>query len=85
MREMFQKMVVEKDASLIPHYYHREFLLFTNGQEIDFSAFLRSHEEYYASPIQYSIEYDEETLMEVGESISPLVIQASHPKRSKSC
>jgi hypothetical protein len=31
---------------------------------IDYKEFIRSHEEYYASAIQYQVRYDEATLFE---------------------
>lgn len=53
-----------KDASLIPHYYHEDFLLYTNGQEQNYKEFLTSHIEYYASAKEYKIEYDDESFLE---------------------
>ena len=64
LKEMFSEMVLKKQASRIPHYYHSEFLLYTNGTTMNYVEFLQSHQEYYASPIQYQIEYDEETFLE---------------------
>lgn len=83
LKEMFDKMVIEKNTSLIPEYYHSDFLLFTNGIQMDYTAFLKSHEEIYASPIQYQIEYDEETLLEKGNKISArLWITISKPHQN---
>lgn len=70
LKEMFNKMVVQKDASLIPVYYHKEFLLYSNGQEMNYESFLESHKVYYETPIQYQIEYDDETLIEQGDRIA---------------
>jgi hypothetical protein len=64
LKEMFAEMVVKKDASLIPKYYHEDFLLYTNGHEMDYKTFLESHEKYYATDIQYTVDYDEETFVE---------------------
>jgi len=64
MKEMFEKMVIKKDASLISQYYHYEFLLTTNGEKVDYEKFLKDHETYYKTDIQYKIEYEEETLLE---------------------
>lgn len=46
-------MLIEKNASLIPFYSHEDFLLYTNGIEINYLQFLQSHKEYYQTPIQY--------------------------------
>ena len=49
LKEMFSEMVIKKDASLIPIYYHENFLLYTNGEVTDYQAFLTSHQEYYST------------------------------------
>jgi hypothetical protein len=43
LQEMFSEMVIKKDASLISHYYHPDFLLETNGQEQDYTTALQLH------------------------------------------
>ena len=48
LKEMFNEMVLKKNASLIPKYYHREFILYTNNVVIDYQAFLDSHIDYYS-------------------------------------
>lgn len=70
LKEMFAEMVVKKDASLIPTYYHRQFLLYTNGQVTDYDEFLASHQGYYATQRTYSVEYDEDTLLEQREKVA---------------
>ncbi|MCD6027511.1 MAG: hypothetical protein K0R08_2030 [Solimicrobium sp.] len=70
LKEMFTEMVQKKDASLIPFYYHENFLLYTNGQITNYNQFLSSHEEYYATEKTYSVEYDEMTLLEQEEKVA---------------
>jgi hypothetical protein len=70
LKEMFHEMVLRKDTSLIPYYYHPDFILYTNDQKTDYQAFLESHEKYYATPIKYEIEYDNETFLEQGDKIA---------------
>lgn len=70
LKEMFSEMVLKKDTSKIPVYYDEDFLLYTNGQITDYAEYLRSHEEYYSSPKQYAIEYDEETFVESNERVA---------------
>lgn len=70
LKEMFAEMVIKKNASLIPHYYHKDFLLITNGIEMDFEQFLKDHETYYQTSIQYQVKYQEETFIEEGEKIA---------------
>ncbi len=70
MKEMFEKMVVKKNASLISKYYHPDFLLTTNGEEMNYEKFLKDHEAYYQTPIEYRIEYEEETLLQSGNKVA---------------
>lgn len=63
-------MVEAKDATLIPKYYHPEFICYTNGEEIAYPSFLSSHEEYYATSIQYQIEFEEKTLVEKDNKVA---------------
>ena len=70
LQEMFKEMVLKKDASVIPLYYHPDFLLYTNDVAMSYNAFLESHVKYYATPIKYEVQYDEETLLEQGDKIA---------------
>jgi hypothetical protein len=83
LKDMFEDMVVKKDISKVPMYYHRDFLLYTNGQEINYKEFLESHAKYYATPIKYEIEYDEDTFLEQGEKLAGRIwITTSRPNES---
>lgn len=83
LKEMFSEMVLKKDASVIPTCYHKEFLLYTNEEMMGYDAFLESHEKYYATPIKYEIQYDEETLLEQGDKIAGRVwITTSRPNEA---
>ena len=80
LKEMFTEMVVKKNPSLIPHYYHQDFLLYTNEKEMDYQVFLESHHHLYETLIHYSVEYDEATLIEQGEKIAGRIwITVSRP------
>lgn len=80
LKEMFERMVIKKDASLIPFYYHKDFVLYANDQEMTYEAYLKFHQDIYATPIQYDILYDEETLLEQGEKIAARIwIRTSLP------
>ena len=70
LKEMFTEMVQKKDASLIPVFYHQDFVLCANQQVTDYNHFLTTHTEYYASERTYSVEYDEDTLLEQGEKVA---------------
>lgn len=70
LKEMFTEMVQKKDAALIPFYYHPDLLLYSNGQVTDYEEFLTSHQAYYASQKTYTVEYDDDTLLEQGEKVA---------------
>lgn len=67
LKEMFAEMVVKKDASLIPKYYHKDFLLYTNEIYHDYEKFLATHQEVYATDIQYKVTYDDDCWVVQGE------------------
>lgn len=70
IKEMFSEMVLKKDPSKIPNYYHPDFLLYTNESTMDYKTFIDSHEQYYKTPIQYKIEYDDETFFEQKDKVA---------------
>jgi hypothetical protein len=70
LKDMFDRMVLKKDASLIPFFYHEDFILYANGEEMGYESYLKLHQEVYATPIQYQIAYDQETLVEQGNKVA---------------
>ncbi|EUA89582.1 hypothetical protein I551_3958 [Mycobacterium ulcerans str. Harvey] len=60
LREMFEKMVVAKNAELIGHYYDPDFVMYSDGLRQEFAEFNEGHRKIYASAISYAIEYDED-------------------------
>lgn len=70
MKEMFSEMVVKKDISLVPRYYHPDFVLETNGQRQGFADFLAGHERVYATAIGYGVRYDESSWVESGDKLA---------------
>lgn len=70
MRDMFEQMVVAKDISLAPRYYHPDFQLTTNGQEQDYAAFVAGHERVYATPISYAFSYDDDAWIETVDRVA---------------
>lgn len=59
LREMFDRMVVAKNAELIEHYYDPDFLMYSDGLSQSFAKFRDSHRKLYATAISYAVEYDE--------------------------
>lgn len=83
LQEMFNEMVLKKDATKISYYYREDFLLYTNGETMNFEEFVLSHQKIYSTPIQYSIAYDKETWVEQGEKIAGRVwITTQRPKEA---
>lgn len=70
LKEMFEKVTVEKNDRAIPLYYDKDFLLYSNGKKMDFNAFLKMHRDIYKTSIQYKVRYDEKTFVENGKSVA---------------
>jgi hypothetical protein len=70
LKEMFNKVTIEKNAQVISRYYDKNFESISNGKKMGFQDFLKIHQEIYKTPIQYSIRYDEATLLENGNKVA---------------
>ncbi|SFM92201.1 nuclear transport factor 2 family protein [Variovorax sp. OV329] len=68
--EMFERMVLCKDASLIGHYYHPDFMLLSNGEEQDYATFLAGHRRIYASAVRYAVRYDDDSWVEEPDRVA---------------
>lgn len=80
LREMFEKMVVAKNVELIEHYYDPDFVMFSDGLSQGFAEFRESHRKLYASPIRYSVEYDEQAWVQDTDKVAGRVwITTSRP------
>lgn len=84
LKRMFSEMVVKKNVDLIQEFYHPDFILYTNGQHILYQQFVADHKKYYASPIEYYIDYDEESFVESDNKIAARVwITTKHPPENE--
>ncbi len=63
-------MVVAKNADLIQHYYHADFVMTSDGLSQDFPAFRDSHRKLYATAITYAVEYDEAAWVEAADKVA---------------
>lgn len=80
LTEMFERMVVRKDASLIEHYYHPDFVMFSDGVEQDFDEFAAGHRRIYGTDIAYSVAYDDAAWVETDDRVAARVwITTSRP------
>jgi hypothetical protein len=83
LREMFEQMVEKKDPTAIDRFYDPSFVMFSNGITQDFEAFATSHRNLYATPIRYSVEYDEQAWVETTDKVAARVwITTSRPGES---
>lgn len=69
-REMFERMMTAKDADLIEHYYHPEFIMYSDGSRQGFSEFAASHRGVYNTSISYAISYDDEAWVESADKVA---------------
>ncbi|RFZ65723.1 hypothetical protein CKW46_09940 [Mycobacterium liflandii] len=80
LREMFEKMVVAKNAELIGHYYDPDFVMYSDGLRQEFAEFSEGHRKIYASAISYAIEYDEDAWVQAPDRVAGRVwITTSRP------
>jgi hypothetical protein len=80
LREMFDRMVVGKNADLAERYYHPDFLMTSDGLTQNFTEFHDSHREIYSTPVTYAIEYDEQAWVEAEDRVAGRVwITTSRP------
>lgn len=70
LKEMFEKVTVNKDDKAIPLYYDKDFELYSNGNKMNYNKFLQMHQKIYKTSIQYKIRYDEETFVEQGNKVA---------------
>ena len=70
LREMFDRMVVAKDAALVDTFYDPDFVLTTNGLTQDLSAFAAGHRTVYATDIRYEVEYDDDAWVESADRVA---------------
>ena len=80
LREMFDQMVVNKDATAIERFYDRSFVMFSNGVIQDYDGFAESHRGVYATEVSYSVEYDEQAWVKTEGKVAGRVwITTSRP------
>jgi hypothetical protein len=83
LKEMFSEMVMKMDASLIPKYYHSEFILYANKTISNYQEFLDGHKTYYAEARRYFVEYDEQAWVEQHDKVAGRVfITIKQPDKS---
>ncbi|BBX95264.1 nuclear transport factor 2 family protein [Mycobacterium lacus] len=80
LREMFDRMVVAKNAELIDYYYDPDFVMHSDGTSQSFAEFRDSHRKIYATSITYAVEYDEQAWVEATDKVAGRVwITTSRP------
>lgn len=64
LKQMFEQMVVAKDATQIERFYDPGFQLVSKGITQDHADFVRGHVEVCRTAIQYAVRYDDEAWVE---------------------
>jgi SnoaL-like protein len=70
LKEMFDRMVIRKDADQIERYYHPDFVMYSDGFCQTYDEFAASHRTVYATSITYAIDYDDEAWVEAQDKIA---------------
>lgn len=82
---MFDQMVVNKDVTKIPQFYHPDFMLYSNGETQNYAELIEFHEKVYATDIQYSFRIDKDTVVEQKDKVSTrMFITISKPEQEDS-
>ena len=70
LKDMFQFMVVAKDATQISTYYDPHFQMQSNGVVQDYAAFAADHKRLYPTGITYQVEYHDDTWVETEDRLA---------------
>ena len=70
LQEMFERVVIPKNAELIEAYYHPDFTLTSNGIVQGYVEYVRGHRDVYATCIRYSVRYDEDSWVESDDRVA---------------
>ena len=80
LEEMFQEVVIKKQAKLQKKYYHPEFKLYANGLIQEYEEYVKLHEDIYKTDIQYKVDIQKETVIDGPNGVSMRVfITTSKP------
>jgi hypothetical protein len=70
LRQMFDEMVIPKQASRVPDFYDPDFVMETNQIRQGYREFLADHEAYYESDLSYEVEYDHDSVVDEGDKLA---------------
>ena len=70
LEEMFQEVVIKKQAKLQKKYYHPEFKLYANGLTQEYKEYVKLHEDVYKTDIQYKVDIQKETVIDSPRGVS---------------
>lgn len=70
LKNMFQQVVIKKNPSLIPYYYSKDFIMYSNGVKENYIQFYQSHKKYYNTSIQYKVQFDNTATMEKDDKVA---------------
>lgn len=67
--EIFNEVVLKKDASQIQRYFHPGFVLKTNGQRQALATFLRRRELEYSRSMTFEVNIDEQAWVDAETAV----------------
>lgn len=70
LKEMFDKVTIEKNDKAISLYYDKSFELYSNGKKMTYDEFLQMHQNVFKTAIQYKVRYDEATFIDQGDKVA---------------
>ena len=70
LEEMFQEVVIKKQAKLQKKYYHPEFKLYANGLIQEYKEYVKLHEDVYKTDIQYKVNIQKDTIIDGPNGVS---------------
>lgn len=83
LKEMFEKVTIQKSDKAISLYYDKHFELYSNGKKMSYEEFLQMHHDVFKTSIQYKVRYDEDTFVEQGNKVAGrLFITTKKPNES---
>ncbi|MCF6775703.1 hypothetical protein L3V83_03845 [Thiotrichales bacterium 19X7-9] len=82
LKQMFSQMVEAKKIDLMSNFYHKDFILYSNGTTMDYDDFYNAHKKIYQTNVGYKIDYDTNTIVEQENKVAcRLFITVTKPKQ----
>jgi hypothetical protein len=70
LKQMFDQMVIAKDATMVSEFYAPSFVMESNGVTQGYVEFVEGHERLYGTDITYAVTYDDEAWVEADRRVA---------------